>query len=448
MKKLAVSLILSGIIGIAISSFSWHRPSIEVTASSHKKDLWPLATPTKIETLDPQQAVSAYEKTIITLLFSRLVNLDENVQVTGELAETWDYDMVSSTYSFHIRHDVFFSDGKQLRARDVIFSFHQWANPNSLDSDLLKDIAGMSDYRSGTSPKISGISSPDDFTVNIQMARWSESFIQVLAMNRFTVIPDGYNGLGMLAFFKKPIGSGPYLLESYSPESVVYTANPKYFRGHPATEKIHVQFLQESEAVEAFKKRKLYDLLMYDFASTGDLNDQDLVIHKSDNFSTMALYFVETDPRVADINVRKALLSSLNIDEIISKCFPDSTRANSLIPPGMIGSGPVLASDIKERINSPRPHAQIKILLPNDLNTQCFVNILRAQLDGTDFIIETVDSQQMYEIFKSGKMSSGVENLVFKTEDPISVLQYFRVSSNEYLLGKKIEPLERLFLKL
>ncbi len=448
MKKIAAILILSGVIGFVFISFSWHKPTIGAAAPKRVKDIWTIATPSRIATLDPQQAVSAYEKAVITILFSRLVNLDENVQVAGELAETWDYDMVSSTYSFHLRRNVLFSNGKPLNAQDVVFSFHQWADPKSLDSDLLKDIAGMEEYLSGKSKTIKGVSASDEFTVNIQMARWSDSFIQALALNRFVVLPLGYNGLDKVAFFKNPIGSGPYILESHSPDSVIYKFNSKYFRGQPATDKIQVKYLQQADAVEAFKERKIYDLLMYDFAYTGDLNDNDLVVKNSGNFSTMALYFVETDPRMADKSLRKELLSSLNIERIIKECFPGSSPASSLIPPGMMGSGAGIVSDFKGENKQSELRGKVKILLPNDLNNQCFMKILAEQLAPTHFVLEAVDWQEMYEIFKSGKMSVGIENFVFKTEDPISVLQYFRETSNEYLLGKKIGSLAGLFSKL
>jgi hypothetical protein len=51
----------------------------------------------------------------------------------------------------------------------------------------------------------------------------------------------------------------------------------------------------------------------------------------------------------------------------------------------------------------------------------------------------------MFDLLKKGKLYSWVEFIDFKTNDPISALQYFNSHSNEYFLGDKILSLQRLF---
>jgi peptide/nickel transport system substrate-binding protein len=410
--------------------------------------LWTIATPAKIETLDPQRMVSSYEKTFISLVFGHLVSLDENIQVTPELAETWEYENNSRIFTLHLRRGVTFSNGRDLTARDVVFSFHQWLRSESLDSDLLVDIVGSEDYRRGNSSSVHGIKVSDDYTVHIQLSHDFESFIRVLALHRFGILPADYLGQDRQAFFQHPVGSGPYLLESYDPQSVQYSANPNYFRGKPITEKIHVKYFQEDDAIAALNTHELVDLLMYDFTDLDRFHEPDLIAKKSGVFATVALYFVETDHRVATKGTRMALASKIIADDIITKCFPGAIRAGSFIPPGLVGSRPFESTLPRPIVDTPAIRGDIKILIPNDLKGKCFIDALGAQLANTGFHPEAVDWQHMFEVFKSGKMSIGIENFAFKTEDPLINVQYFHSTSNEHLLGKKIPELDRLFAKL
>lgn len=68
---------------------------------------------------------------INTLLFDGLTAHDANGQVVPGLAESWDYDENTFTYTFHIREGIRWHDGENMTADDVKFTFEAIMNPEN-----------------------------------------------------------------------------------------------------------------------------------------------------------------------------------------------------------------------------------------------------------------------------------------------------------------------------
>lgn len=91
------------------------------------------------------------------LLFAGLTAHDENDKVVPGMAESWDWDAASNTYTFHIRDGITWQDGEKFTAKDVKFTLDAIMNP-----DNASEIA--SNYED-----ITKIEVPDDQTVKITL---------------------------------------------------------------------------------------------------------------------------------------------------------------------------------------------------------------------------------------------------------------------------------------
>ncbi|MGZ3723657.1 MAG: ABC transporter substrate-binding protein [Bdellovibrionales bacterium] len=72
-------------------------------------------------TLDPRFATDAVGTRLTSLIFNSLVRLGENFEAVPEAAESWT--LKGSTYTFKLRRDLQFHNGRPLKAEDVEFSF-------------------------------------------------------------------------------------------------------------------------------------------------------------------------------------------------------------------------------------------------------------------------------------------------------------------------------------
>ena len=88
-------------------------------------------------TYDPRSLDPAYSTDVPTgevdaLLFDNLTQFDVEGRLVPGLAKSWDVDPTGSHYTFHLRADARFHDGRPVRAADVEASYLRALSPRSL----------------------------------------------------------------------------------------------------------------------------------------------------------------------------------------------------------------------------------------------------------------------------------------------------------------------------
>ena len=109
----------------------------------------PLGEPSS---LDPAIIRETISHLFVSNLFSGLVRLGEELEVVPDLAERWEVDEAGLVYTFTLRDDITFHDGKPITADDFKYSIERATDPE-LHSDTaplyLGDIAGVRDKLNG-----------------------------------------------------------------------------------------------------------------------------------------------------------------------------------------------------------------------------------------------------------------------------------------------------------
>src|SRR5580765_3355706 len=94
------------------------------------------------KTFNPITAAETSSRDIVYMLFSGLTTKDQVTQeVKPALAESWSVDADQKTWTFKLRKDLHWSDGKPLTADDVIFTFNDVVyNPDipNTTSDMVR----------------------------------------------------------------------------------------------------------------------------------------------------------------------------------------------------------------------------------------------------------------------------------------------------------------------
>jgi len=166
----------------------------------------------------------AWAGTVIVQIYNQLVrqsiyyqnSVDLNIE--GDLAESWTVSNDSLTYTFKLRQGVKWHDGEAFTADDVIYSFDKMQDVEA-GSRVASTFSGVESYR-----KV------DDFTVEMVLKAPSPSFLTTLAGAYNSILPEHLAG----ADNRNPdflVGTGPFMFKEYVQDSYFETKrNPNYFR--------------------------------------------------------------------------------------------------------------------------------------------------------------------------------------------------------------------------
>lgn len=172
--------------------------------------------------LDPHKLMTRSISELATLLMDTLVSIDDDLSTISDgLASDWNIASDGLTYTFILKDNLRFCDGKDLTAESIVASFERWRAPEtqSINTVLLGSLES--------------ISAPDAKTVEFKLATPSDQFLINLA-SPYAGIIDAEEAaeLGDEFGIAHLNGSGPYCWESRRPREVtVLTPNPHFTWG-------------------------------------------------------------------------------------------------------------------------------------------------------------------------------------------------------------------------
>ncbi len=178
---------------------------------------------------NPAYYSSTYDGYVVDLVFQRLMEQDIDGEWTMEAADDWEVSDDGTEVTFYMNEDNYFSDGEQVTAHDVVFTYRLLADPSYTGrygyyADALE---GYEAFADGDSEELEGIVAEDDFTVKFT---FREPLRTNIPYTTFWIMPEHYYGEamsyndteGVTELSSEPIGSGPYTLGDFAPEEYVY----------------------------------------------------------------------------------------------------------------------------------------------------------------------------------------------------------------------------------
>jgi peptide/nickel transport system substrate-binding protein len=271
--------------------------------------------------LDPRIGTDAESERINSLLFSSLLERDQQLNVRGDLAERWEIPD-PLTYVFHLRRVVRFHDGRPLTSADVKFTFDSILN------------GAITTPKAGGFRMIRSVETPDPYTVIFRLSEPFASFLWNLARPAMAIVPAG-SGIDLRTH---PIGSGPFrFVSARQDEDVVLERNPDYFGNPPAIEGVHFRIVPEA-IVRALELRKgSADLEMSSLTpDVVTVMRKDAAVELTEAPGTIYAYIAINfdDPVLARREVRQALAHATDRESIVRYLFRGLARlAESVLPP-------------------------------------------------------------------------------------------------------------------
>ena len=187
-------------------------------------------------TLDPALTSDTSSATIVVEVYGGLVTIDRDLRIVPDIAQGWNVSDDGRTYTFHLRNDVVFHDGKPVTAHDFKYSMERALDPTteSTVADLyLNDIVGAKAKLNGSASTTIGIQVLDDHTLQLTIDAAKPYFLAKLTYPTAFVV-DQENVESGPDWTSRPNGTGPFKLAAWDiGELIRLERNDLFYNGPP-----------------------------------------------------------------------------------------------------------------------------------------------------------------------------------------------------------------------
>jgi oligopeptide transport system substrate-binding protein len=294
-------------------------------------------------TLDPAAAAEFDSQLYILQLFSGLVRLDENLNIVPDIALNWDKSPDGKVYTFHLRRDVRFHDGKPVKASDFKYAWERALSPQTQSltaSTYLNDIVGAADVLSGKATQLSGVRVLDDYTIEVSIDAPKGYFLYKMGYPTAFVV-DRANVESGSSWWQHPNGTGPFTLKQWQPgQLLVLQRNDGYYGDKARLSEVDFQLLS-GNPIDLYQQGTI-DVASVSPGYMGMVTDPGNPLSKElDRFPELSLSYIGFDtssPPFDDANVRKAFSYAVDKDRLMSLATENVvSSAYGILPPGIPG---------------------------------------------------------------------------------------------------------------
>lgn len=272
---------------------------------------------------NPIYASSMDDTYVTDIVFDSLLLNDVQGNPIAHVAKKWDISEDNKIYTFHLNKDIKFSNGEELTAKDVEFTYTALCDPkyDGARTDAVDKLVGYKEYQKGDAKTVTGIKVIDDYTISFTLTEVKAPALSSDFGDGYGIMSKSYYGFAkgdiakLKELFLKPMGSGPYLFKAYKAgQEASFEKNPDYFKGEPKIDKVIYKVTNSETMVQSLSTGEV-DI---DRVGTSPENIQML---KTAGFLDMQLFPANgygyiglnlKDPKLQDVKVRQALVYGLN----------------------------------------------------------------------------------------------------------------------------------------
>ncbi len=269
-----------------------------------------------------------------------------------ELAERIDVSPDQMTYTFTLREDARFHDGRAIEAEDIAWSYARALHPSTSEQSglplagvtFLGDIAGAAEVMEGRAETLSGIEVVDEGTVRISLDGPSTTFLMRLASVPASIL-DRRMDTSEPQWWLALNGSGPYRIEAIEPQTELALRAVDTWRGErvPVTD-VRIRLGLSASAPENLLQNGELDLLDDAWAplvpllmdpATGLDGYQ---VFETPQFALAYVAFGGRQEPLDDPHIRRAIQRGFDVDAYVDAALGDIVMApEGVIPSGVLG---------------------------------------------------------------------------------------------------------------
>jgi len=294
-------------------------------------------------TLDPAISGDATSHEYIMQIYSGLVRLDDELQPVADIAEEWKVSNDGKTYTFTLRRDVKFHDGKEVTAYDFKYSWERACLPETGSQTAptyLGDIVGADEMLAGVAPDISGVRVVNDYTLEVTIDAPRPYFIYKMAYTTAFVV-DRENVESAINWWRTPNGTGPFKLGKWKENELIrLDRNADYYGQVAQLASVNFQLLA-GVPMNLYETGEI-DVTGVSLSYIDKVTDergpflQDLMIVPQLSFSYIG--FNCSKPPFDDPDIRRAFSMAIDKEKIASLTYRNMVEvAYGILPPGLPG---------------------------------------------------------------------------------------------------------------
>ena len=337
------------------------------------------------ETLDPALNSAIDGANTIITIFEPLLLINENNEVVGGQAESWETSEDGLTWTFTMRDGLKWSDGTDLNAKDFEYSFKRMVDPNTAAPyaetclgmiDGFEEAAGFPDADGNPTaepnPDALNVKASDDGkTLTIVLSYPCSYFDKMAAFATMSPVQQATVEANGDAWCTSPdtfVSNGPYMITDWTPsERIVLSKNPNYVGGWDSSkivsDTITLLLLEDSSASYAAynsgEAQLIKDVPTDEIPSLTKAEDGgDFYVD-----TILGTYYVSLNLQrdaFKDAKVRKALSLAIDRDYVANTIMQGTySAADSIVGPGIVdesgyfhdnGNAPYISADYEANL--------------------------------------------------------------------------------------------------
>jgi peptide/nickel transport system substrate-binding protein len=261
---------------------------------------------------DPTVGLSAVNPTIQSIyksVFDQYIDQNPDISLKPGLLTKWGWNDDKTKIEMTVREGAFWHDGSPVTAEDVIWSLQRAGDPKS--GNPIQFVWG----------KIGNFSANGNVII-ADVKEFEPVLFKWMAFLTGYVLPKkAYDAAGAEGFEKKPIGSGPYMVEEFQANSFVrLKAFPKYWGPKPQFETVIFKFVPDASSRVAEIESGSSDItLEVPYDEFDRLKKLPTLSGKATPVSDIGMIFITNEEPMLDKNLRLALHHAIDKKLLVDK---------------------------------------------------------------------------------------------------------------------------------
>ncbi len=341
MKKLLITLAAASMVLLTACGGSKEEAK-EVKAKEEKIVTFNLSSEPK--SIDPQLNSATDGGIVINNTFEGLMRMDAHGQPAPATAESYTVSEDGKTYTFKIREDAEWSDGKPVTANDFEYAWKRALNP-AVASEYafqLYYLENGQEYFNGKAKASDvGVKAIDDKTLEVKLVSPTPYFLALTTFYTLMPVREDIVAKKAEGWAKDPsitVSNGPFVVTEYNPSDKINIRKNENYWNAENVELDGVNFTEivdHSTALTAYNNGEVEVLIQVPTQDIPKLQLEDPTFSIQPYLGTYYYIFnVDKEP-TNNLDVRKALTYAIDRTKIVEQV----TKAGQLPATGFVPLG-------------------------------------------------------------------------------------------------------------
>jgi peptide/nickel transport system substrate-binding protein len=299
----------------------------------------------KPKLFSPIEPAHGPDQQVMSLIYQSLMTPSPDLELVPQLAEDVKVNDDATEFTFTLKKDLKWSDGKPFTSADVLFTHQTLANPKSTSpaSGSYRGIVGAADVVAGTADTVSGMTAPDESTFVIRTEAPNYGILAQVAIAM--ILPKhilGDKPIDTLAkdpFFANPtVGLGPFQFVKYEVDQYVELKKNPNFHTEVGIDKVFLKPVTADVATAQLGtgEMDIAPVTPTDKPTLEGFGTLNFASSKEGGFVRVGLNL--TQERFKNVKVRQGLLTGIDRKAIVDSALPGvGVVRNSSFDPSVSG---------------------------------------------------------------------------------------------------------------